>query len=127
MPTSPGGFSARRSPRPPPCMGLTPTFPRNGDATALERALRAGASPDARTRIGDTALMIALKKNDVAMARKMLEAGTDVNNAAANGVTALMAAAHAGQGEMVGALLARGADVTAVDRLGKNAMTYAAG
>src|SRR5690242_232154 len=81
---------------------------RNGDAAGLERALGSGASPNARSRIGETALVIALKKGDVAMAKRMLEAGTDVNIAAVNGVTPLMAAAFTGQAEIANLLLARG-------------------
>ena len=77
--------------------------------------------------LGKLALLIALKRNELGMAKTMLDAGADVNLAAVNGVTPLMAAAFAGQVEMVTALLARGADVNAVDRLKKNAMTYAAG
>jgi ankyrin repeat protein len=57
----------------------------------------------------------------------MLDAGTDVNLAAVNGVTPLMAAAYGGQKDMVELLLARGASIDAIDRLNKNAMTYAAG
>jgi ankyrin repeat protein len=38
-----------------------------------------------------------------------------------------MAAAYAGQTEMVALLLAKGAAIRALDRLQKNAMTYAAG
>ena len=100
---------------------------RNSDADGVERALKAGASPDARNRLGETALVIALKKKDLVIATKMLDARTDVNVAAVNGVTPLMAAAHAGLPEGVAILLARGADPAALDRLGKNAMTYAAG
>src|SRR5512141_2615971 len=47
---------------------------RNADAPALDRALGNGASPNARNRLGETALLIALKKDDVAMARRMLDA-----------------------------------------------------
>jgi hypothetical protein len=57
----------------------------------------------------------------------MLDAGTDVNLAAVNGVTPLMAAAFAGHADIVKELLAKGADIEALDRLRKNAMTYAAG
>jgi uncharacterized protein len=67
---------------------------RNGDAAGLDRALKAGGSPQARNRLGETALLIALKKGDLAMAKTMLGAGTDVNQAAVNGVTPLMAAAY---------------------------------
>jgi hypothetical protein len=100
---------------------------RNADSVALARELKQGAAADARNRLGETALLIALKKNELGIANTMLVAGTDVNLAAVNGVTPLMAAAYAGQVEMVTALLARGANVNAVDRLKKNAMTYAAG
>ncbi len=37
---------------------------RNADVTGVDRALKAGASPNARNRLGETALLIALKKND---------------------------------------------------------------
>jgi ankyrin repeat protein len=100
---------------------------RNGNVAGVERSLQEGANPDSRSRIGETALVIALKKNDLVIARAMILAGTDVNLAAVNGVTPLMAAAYVGNREMVELLLARGADVNAVDRLAKNAMTYAAG
>jgi len=100
---------------------------RNGDVAGVERCLEEGASADSRSRIGETALVMALKKKDDATARTMLAAGTDVNIAAVNGITALMAAAYNGDLEMVRQLLARGANVAATDRLGKNAMTYAAG
>ena len=100
---------------------------RNADSAALARELKQGAAPNARNRLGETALLIALKKNELGMANTMLEAGTDINLAALNGVTPLMAAAYAGQVQMVATLLARGANVNAVDRLKKNAMTYAAG
>src|SRR5438128_33969 len=100
---------------------------RNSDAAAIERALSAGASPDARNRLGETALVIALKKKDLPNARRMLDAGSSVSQPAVNGITPLMAAAFAGDVEIVERLLAKGADPAPVDRLGKNAITYAAG
>ena len=63
---------------------------RNGDAQGVARALASGASPNARNRLGETALVVALKRNDVVMAQAMVDAGTDVNQAAVNGVTPLM-------------------------------------
>jgi ankyrin repeat protein len=100
---------------------------RAGDQTAVGRALADGASVNARNRVGETALVIALQNDRPALAMDMVKAGTDVNLAAVNGVTPLMAAAHAGQTDIVRVLLAKGADIAAVDRLKKNAMTYAAG
>jgi ankyrin repeat protein len=100
---------------------------RAGDQAAVARALSDGASPNARNRVGETALVIALKNDQPGLAMDMVNAGTDVNLSAVNGVTPLMAAAHAGQTEIVRVLLAKSADVAAVDRLQKTAMTYAAG
>ncbi len=113
-----------RSSRPTPGCSLAA---RAGDSAAVGRALADGASPNARSRIGETALVIAIKNEQPALAMEMVNAGTDVNLGEVNGVTPLMAAAHAGQIEIARALLAKGADVAAVDRLQKNAMTYAAG
>src|SRR5215471_257293 len=64
---------------------------RSGDSQGVARELAAGASPNARNRLGETALLVALKRNDLALAQAMLDAGTDVNQAAVNGVTPLMA------------------------------------
>src|SRR3954471_1362935 len=52
---------------------------RDGDAPALERALKAGAAINSRNRLGETVLLIALKKNELAMATTMLDLGADVN------------------------------------------------
>src|SRR6266567_2023658 len=100
---------------------------RAGDTAGVTRALADGATPNARSRVGETALVIALKNDRTDLARQMLDAGTDVSLAAVNGVTPLMAAAHGGHVEIVRMLLAKGAEVVAIDRLQKNAMTYAAG
>ena len=100
---------------------------RAADEVGVAEALAEGASVNARNRVGETVLIIALKSDQRTLAMDMVKAGTDVNLAAVNGVTPLMAAAHAGQTDIVRALLAKGANVGAVDRLQKNAMTYAAG
>jgi ankyrin repeat protein len=107
-------------------------FARNSDAAGVERSLKAGANVNSRNRVGETALVIALKKvdskpDDLRIAQLMLDAGTDVNLAAVNGITPLMAAAYSGRTEIAAQLLAKGARVDAVDRLMKNAMIYAAG
>src|SRR5437773_2138663 len=65
---------------------------RSGDTPALTRALASGASPNARNRLGETVLLVAIKKGDLPMAQVMLDAGADVNQGAVNGVTPLMAA-----------------------------------
>jgi ankyrin repeat protein len=100
---------------------------RNADADALKRELGKGAAIDSRNRLGETTLIIVLKKDRVDLAAIALDAGANVNLAAVNGITPLMAAAYGGHNDTVKRLLARGADPAALDRLGKNAMTYAAG
>jgi uncharacterized protein len=107
-------------------------FARNSDTAGVERSLKEGANVNSRNRLGETALVIALKKDDpkqddLRIAQLMLAAGTNVNLAAVNGITPLMAAAWSGRTEIAAQLLARGAKVEPVDRLMKNAMVYAAG
>ena len=40
---------------------------RNGDAAGVERAMKAGASVNARNRLGETVLVVALKRGDTPM------------------------------------------------------------
>ena len=47
------------------------------------RALAEGAAVNSRNRFGETPLVIALKRNNAAMALKLIDAGVDVNYAAA--------------------------------------------
>jgi len=100
---------------------------RNADAAAIKRELAAGAMVNSRNRLGESALVIVLKKERADLATVLLDAGADVNLAAVNGITPLMAASFAGQDEIVRRLLAQGANPRAIDRLQKTAMVYAAG
>ena len=100
---------------------------RNLDAAEIERTLREGANVNARNRLGESALVIVLKKDRLDLAQTLLAAGADVNLAAVNGITPLMAAAYGGHADMAMILLDKGAAIGATDRLKKNAMTYAAG
>jgi len=100
---------------------------RNADAPAMERFLHDGAAVDSRNRLGESALLIVIKKERFDLARTLVAAGADVNLAAINGTTPLMAAAYTGDTAFVTLLLDKGAKLDAVDRIKKNAMTYAAG
>jgi len=100
---------------------------RNDDGAGVARALHDGAAVNSRNRLGESALLMALKKNRADLAQLVLDAGADVNEAAINGVTPLMAAAYAGNVDLTRTLLTRGADVAPADRIGKTAITYAAG
>ena len=100
---------------------------RNADAAAIKRELAAGAMINSRNRLGETALIVVLKKDRADLAVLLIDAGADVNQAALNGITPLMAAAFSGQEAIVKRMLAQGANPRAVDRLNKTAMVYAAG
>ena len=100
---------------------------RNADATGMKRGLTDGAAVNSRNRLGESALIVVLKKNRVDLAQLVIDAGVEINQPALNGITALMAAAYEGQTEMARQLLAKGANPAALDRLHKNAMIYAAG
>ena len=100
---------------------------RNVDAAGLKRGLADGAAVNSRNRLGESALIVVLKKSREDLAQLLIDAGADINQPALNGITALMAASYEGQTEMARQLLAKGANPTALDRLQKNAMIYAAG
>ena len=100
---------------------------RNADEAGLKRALADGAAINSRNRLGESALIVVLKKNRIDLAQLLIDAGADINQPALNGITPLMTAAYEGQTEMVRQLLAKGANPAASDRLQKNAMIYAAG
>ena len=72
---------------------------RNDDGAGVARALHDGAAVNSRNRLGESALLMALKKNRADLAQLVLDAGADVNEAAINGVTPLMAAAFHGNVE----------------------------
>jgi ankyrin repeat protein len=63
---------------------------------------------------------------DVIAAEHLIEAGADVNASYPGHVTALMAAAASGQAEIVAALMAAKPNLTLRDRLGRNALWFAA-
>jgi ankyrin repeat protein len=62
-----------------------------------------------------TAVMKAVRHNDVAGLEKLIAGGADVNELESNGDAPLVMAAYLGHADIVARLLAAGADVTAVD------------
>ncbi|MGB9685650.1 MAG: ankyrin repeat domain-containing protein, partial [Rectinema subterraneum] len=55
----------------------------------IEAALKNGANPNARNARGDTPLMVALKKNDIATAAQLINAGSSVFASNADNISAL--------------------------------------
>lgn len=81
----------------------------NGDATAAQVALSSGASKDATTAFGFTALHVAATKGHLAVVRLLIDAGADVDRRDHHGISPLHQAFD--WPEVMEALLDAGADV----------------
>lgn len=99
---------------------------RAGITPRVAALLDAGASVNSRDRNGDSPLNMAAAKGNEALADVLLKANADVNLANLSGVTPLMGACFSAKPEMVRKLLVAGAKVEPLDRVKKNAATYAA-
>ena len=64
---------------------------------------------------GDTALHVALHRNDLSIARALVEDGIDINKAGDLGYTALHVACMKGNADMVHLLIENGADLFALN------------
>jgi ankyrin repeat protein len=62
------------------------------DTYVMRQALADGANPDSTDILGQTPLMLAVKKGDYELAEMLLEAGADPNGCDHFGTTALMLA-----------------------------------
>ena len=96
-----------------------------GDISALEKALAAGADPNARGRRGWTPLMYAANKGYTLLVPPLLKAGAKPNLRAADGATALFIAALHGHSEIIEALMKAGADPSIKGPKGRTAMYVA--
>ena len=93
-----------------------------GNISALEKALAAGADPNARGgKRGWTPLMYAADKGYTLLVPPLLKAGAKPNLRAADGATALFIAALRGRSELVEILMKAGADPAIKGPKGKTA------
>ncbi|MBC7468620.1 MAG: ankyrin repeat domain-containing protein [Ramlibacter sp.] len=99
---------------------------RTGLVPRVQALLEQGASVNSRDRNGDSPLNLAAAKGNVDMVAALPKAGADVNLANVAGVTPLMGAGLAANEGIFRALLAAGAQTAPLDRVRKNAATYAA-
>lgn len=99
---------------------------RVGKVERVQALLAEGASVNSRDRNGDTPLNMAAAKGNAELVQVLLKAAADVNLANLSGVTPLMGAAFSAKPEIFKALLAAGAKPEPLDRVKKNAATYAA-
>jgi ankyrin repeat protein len=116
----------------------------HGAIDVLDALLEKGVSPDTHGPTEDPPLVRAARVGDVIAAEHLIEAGADVNSTYPGHMTALMAAAaasqpersggnpekrqwrDAGQPEIVAALMAAKPNLALRDRLGRNALWFAA-
>jgi cytohesin len=93
-------------------------FVASGNADAVQRALENGANVNARDDKENTALNIAAKCGDIAMAALLLQKGAEVNAGDSSQMTPLHTAINAESLPMVALLLEHGADVNAETKYG---------
>jgi ankyrin repeat protein len=87
-----------------------------------------GADVDARSQLGNTALILAARKpGNAHTIRLLLERGAEINAANLFGGTALLAAAAAGDIESVRLLLDRGADVNSKPKMDPDGFLWGGG
>jgi ankyrin repeat protein len=100
---------------------------RTGLVPRVQALLEQGANVNSRDRNGDSPLNMAAAKGNSDMVKALLAAGADVNLANVAGVTPLMGAGLAANETIFLSLLRAGAQPAPLDRVRKNAATYAAG
>ena len=82
---------------------------RDGDASAVSKALATGLSPDASNPIGQTSLMVASIWGHTNVGEVLLDAGANPNQPNHDGQTPLIFAVKNGKLAMAKLLLERGA------------------
>jgi ankyrin repeat protein len=106
--------------------GATPImFTR--DASVVSLLVARGADVKARSKVGDTALMDAAVRGDLASAKLLMDRGADVNAVDHRGYTPLILAAQNDRDPvgLIRLLLDRGADIAATAE-GETALSWAA-
>ena len=96
-----------------------------GDAAAITRLLREGASVKARDSSGRTALLAATQHNRIEAARRLIAAGADVNAQDHIEDSPYLLAGARGRVEILRMTLAAGADLKSMNRYGGTALTPA--
>lgn len=99
----------------------------HGVMDVLDAMLGKGVSPDTRGPAEDPPLVSAARSGDVVAVKLLIDAGADVNAAYPGRMTALMVAAAAPDSEIVAILMAAKPNLAIRDRLGRNALWFAAG
>ena len=96
-----------------------------GDIFAVKELLENGVDPNVQTKLGESPLHIAAKKEETEVTILLIAHGADTNSREGDGKTPLMEAASAGQPENAEVLLSAGADINATDENGFTALIWA--
>jgi ankyrin repeat protein len=99
---------------------------KNGDCMSAMTALKNGASPEAQSCLGKTALMWAAHMGHVSIIQVLLKVGATSNARGKNGTTALMWAVKSGNIQAVHTLLTAKATVNAHNDYDETALMWAA-
>ena len=93
------------------------------NAAGVKAALEAGAAIEARDNHGQTVLLFAVQRGNLALARDLIQIGADINAAAMNHDTPWLLAGALGRTEMLAAMLDTGkVDYSKRNRYGGNAL-----
>ncbi len=84
-----------------------------------------GASPKEKTKLGETALILASQSGQSDVVRQLIEAGAPVEEQSPSGTSPLIEAARSGDEQTLNTLLARGANQRATLRDGTSAADIA--
>jgi hypothetical protein len=96
-----------------------------GDIAVVGELLGKGADPNAQTKIGDTPLHVAAKREATEITALLIANGADVNSREHSGKTPLIEAVSADQLANAEVLLKAGADINAKDENGHTALMWA--
>ena len=109
-----------------PGEGAIPKGDLRAVLTPRLRQKKAGIfDPEYTDQVGNTHLMHAVAKGDLATTRILVEAGAPIDRANIGGLTPLMSAAVAGRRDIAEYLLGRGADTSIVDQRNMSARDHA--
>jgi len=93
----------------------------DGGMAPVEAALEAGVDINAKDKFGFTALHLAIKNKNPALANKFMEVkDIDLNAKTTKGFTPMLVAAWKGDISLVQKLITKGADIAAKDTSGRN-------
>jgi len=99
----------------------------NGETETVKSLLAAGADVDVTDDAGETALSVAIYKDDTQTIKVLLDAGADLGAKDSLGMTSLISAAMLSTSPVVRVLLDAGADVNAKSIGGFTALMFAVG